>query len=383
MNCIKKINLLLLLMAGTLCFAQNRKVELEITGAKTYKDLYIRAFIPSGKPISIAGETLNGSHWIFTIPDSVVEKSFYFVFRGQTPTENHIGFLDVVQGDTLIGREIHFEKDEQLIRLKAAYHHTTHEVNYQYIPDLKKTIALQEWDADYFFIDPTQNCYLKESMTKSIWGILQSGKKYDDKVNEMASRIKEKPTSTYYLTWLAMTPNYYTKQDISMLYYLFSDEMQRSYIGKKIYDEFSTFKISNVSLTNCDTKIEERIVADPDKYTLLIFSASWCAPCRKKIPMLKKIYKETIGQALNMVYITIDDEKMLPQWKKLIRKEHIPWRSLSLNNKELQDSWNIGAIPDYILIDPKWNARKINLNDENDINNLYSIIQNNNRTPLV
>jgi hypothetical protein len=56
---------------------------------------------------------------------------------------------------------------------------------------------------------------------------------------------------------------------------------------------------------------------------------------------------------LDMVYITIDDEKFLPQWEQLMRKEKIPWRSLSLNkNKELRDFWNIGAIPDYILINP-------------------------------
>ncbi|GHT60384.1 hypothetical protein AGMMS50239_09280 [Bacteroidia bacterium] len=277
-----------------------------------------------------------------------------------------------------VGYGIHFEDDERQIRLKVEYHHTTHEINYQYIPDLKKTVAIQEWDADYFIIDPNQNHFLRENMIDPSFGFFYSTKEYDDVLSEYASKIKENPNSLYYMSRMATTSDYYrSKKDIAQLYYLFSDEIQRSYFGQITYKHFSTFKIENVSLINCDTKMEERIVVDPNKHTLLIFSASWCAPCHKKIPMLKEIY-EKMNMTLDLVYITIDDEKFLPQWEKLMIKENIPWRSLSLNdNKELQDRWNIKAIPDYILINQGLDAKKISLNDENDINNLIAIIQNN------
>jgi thiol-disulfide isomerase/thioredoxin len=205
------------------------------------------------------------------------------------------------------------------------------------------------------------------------WGFFQDTKRYDEILAEYASKIKRNPNSSYYMNRLALTPNFYkNKKDIANLYYLFSKEMQDSYFGKIVYNNFSTFSISNVALKNCETGIEEGIVADFDKYTLLIFSASWCGPCHKKIPLLKDIYNK-MGDNLNMVYITTDEEKYLPQWKKLMSKEKIPWRSLSFN-QALKEAWNIKAIPDYILIDTHWNARKINLNEQEDLDNLYSII---------
>jgi len=367
---LRKYFFLILLLMAAICFGQDRKVELEIIGAKTYNDLFIRSFQLNNNPFEFAGKKINATQWTFTIPDSIVKKSLYFELKSRTPTENRIGFLGVIQGDTLIGHYINFENEEVLIRLKIEYHHTNHEVNSQYIPSLKKTITIQQWDTDYFSIDPNLNNYLIESMIDPSFGF--------EGYNDMQAKIKKNPNSLYYLTRLAMTTHYNkSKEDIAQLYYLFSNKMQHSYYGQIIYNNFSTFKIANVSLINCDTKMEEKIVEDPDKYTLLIFSASWCAPCRKKIPILKKIHKE-MSKVLNMVYITIDDEKMLSQWEKLMHKENIPWRSLSLNNnKELQDSWDIGAIPDYILINPDWEARKINLSDENDINTLHSIIQKN------
>ena len=142
--CMRKYFFFFFLITNIICFGQDRKVELEIIGGKIYSELYIRSRQPNDKMVTFAGEAISDSLWIFTIPDSVVNKSTDFTFRGrgQTATENRIGFLGIIQGDTLIGREIHFEKDEKIIRLKVEYHHTTHEINYQYIPELKKTVAL-------------------------------------------------------------------------------------------------------------------------------------------------------------------------------------------------------------------------------------------------
>lgn len=375
----RKYFFLFFFVTVSICFSQNRKVELEINGAKSYNDFYIRAFQQYKAPVKFAGEAIDGTNWTFMIPDSVVKKSYNFDFksRDQEGIEHLISFLGVIQGDTLTGSYLNFENDERLIRLRAKYHHTTHRVNNQYNPALKKTVTIQQWDEDYFLIDPNQNHYLRDNMIDFSFGLSQSADGYADNLAEMASKIKKSPNSLYYITRIAGTTGFYkSKKDLERLYYLFSDKMQHSYFGQIVYNSFSSFKIANVSLLNCETQKEEKIVEDPNKYTLLVFSAVWCVPCHKKIPMLKKIYKE-VNTELDMVYITIDDEKTLPQWNKLMRKENIPWRSLSLNNnKELQDAWNIGAIPDYILISPDWKAQKISLNDEKDIKSLYSIIQN-------
>ena len=375
MYSVKKYLFFFLLITDVICFSQDRKVELEINGTKIYNDLYLYSMQFNKPPIEFEGKTTNGSKWTFSIPDSIAKKTKFFNFRGNKPVEDRIVFFCTIQGDTLKGREIHFDKDEMLIRLKVDYHHTVHEVNSQYFPSLKKLITIQEWDADYFFIDLDQNQHLKENMLDPTFGFTLNGEKYSDFFADIASKIKENPNSNYYMSRLAATANNYSsKNDLAQLYYLFSNEMQNSFFGQIVYNTFSTFRITNVSLVNYNTKIEERIVEDFDKYTLLAFSASWCAPCHEKIPLLKKIHEEK-SNVLNIAYISTDDEKTLSQWEKLMIKEKIPWRSLVLN-KELKELWNIGAIPDYILINPNWEARKIKLNDENDINSLYSIIQN-------
>lgn len=375
---MRKYVLLFFLITNIICFGQDRKVELEIIGGKKYNELYIRSRQLNNRVVSFAGEAVNDFLWIFTIPDSVVIISTDFIFRTKSQPgvgNNFIKFLGKIQGKTLIGQEINFENDEKRIRLKVEYRYTTHEINSQYIPQLKKTVNVEEWDADYFFIDPNQNRHLRETMIDPSFGFFYGVNGYDDALNEYALKIKENPNSQRYMARLAATPDFYKKkEDIAYLYYLFSDKMQRSYFGKIVYNHFSTFKIENVLLTNCETEMEERIVVDNDKYTLLIFSASWCAPCHKKIPMLKEIYKE-LNMNLDLVYITIDDEELLPQWRKLMLSENIPWRSLSLNNKKIKDNWSVRAIPDYILINSKLEARKINLNDDKDKNSLALFVQ--------
>ena len=398
-SCVSmKKNVLFISIFGLFCSCaqkqeggQDRIVELEIIGNKMYDEMYVRSNQLGGNRIEIPGETVNGSKWTFTIPDSIVKKTALFEFKspsmdssyvnllGKVPLSSSIGFLGVIQGDTLIGRYFHFEDNEAVIRLKAEYHHTEHEFNNQYIPELEKTVTLQEWDADYFIVDPNQNRFLKECMVTPLDFFYRSftSEKYDDFLAEFASKIKENPSSIYYISNITSTLyRYKSKKDVERLYYLFSDKIQRSYLGQAVYRHFSSFKIDNVLLPNYDTKTEEKIVTDTNKYTLLIFSASWCVPCHKKIPILKKIYEE-MNDALDMVYITTDDEETLHNWEKLMQKENIPWRSLSINsNKELKVDWNITAIPDYILISPSLEAQKIKLNDENDITGLYSTIQN-------
>ena len=78
-----------LFIFSTVSFGQDIKVELEILGSKT----------------------------------------LFFDLRGHTTRGNHIGLLGEIQGDTLTGWYIHFDKDELLIQLKLEYSHTAHEIN--------------------------------------------------------------------------------------------------------------------------------------------------------------------------------------------------------------------------------------------------------------
>jgi len=370
-----------------------RTLELNIIGGKMYDELFLRTF-SADRTVSFAGETVNGYQWTFTVPDSVIQKTASFSLRSPettpfpttaiVPTDSRFTtFLGVIDGDTLRAHEIHFDKNELVTYLTLEFSRTVREHNYQYFSELDTTVLMQEWYADYFFVNPNQNAFLKENMIDWSFGFFvdyfEGVKSYDDYLAELASKIKKNPNSFYYISRLASTLHFYkSKDDVERLFYLFSEEMQRSHFGQIVRMHFSPFKIDNVLLININTDKAEKIVKNSDRYTLLMLSASWCAPCRNSIPLLKEVH-EKMSEFLDMVYITMDDESTLSDWKELMRSENISWRSLLFDvNMGLHASWSIIGIPDYLLVNPNMEARKIRLRDENDVNNLYSIVRHKN-----
>ena len=90
------------------------------------------------------------------------------------------------------------------------------------------------------------------------------------------------------------------------------------------------------------------------KYTLLEFWASWCGPCRRQNKSLVKIYKTYNSKGLNIIGISLDDNKK--KWIKAIKSDSLIWENLS----ELK-GWNCSVmnvyydrgIPFNFLINPK------------------------------
>jgi len=94
------------------------------------------------------------------------------------------------------------------------------------------------------------------------------------------------------------------------------------------------------------------------KYVFLDIWATWCSPCKKQIPFLKKIEEEYKGKNITFVSISIDKQKNKDEWKKMIVNRHLggiqlisdnDWNSAFIKN------YQIMGIPRFILIDPKGN----------------------------
>lgn len=101
-----------------------------------------------------------------------------------------------------------------------------------------------------------------------------------------------------------------------------------------------------------------------DKPTLIVFWASWCAPCRAENPRLKSIYQQYSSKPFEIVGISVDDNNAF--WKRALRQDALPW-----SNYILADSWNhklaryfaIHQIPQNVLVSSKGKilARNIGL----------------------
>jgi thiol-disulfide isomerase/thioredoxin len=102
------------------------------------------------------------------------------------------------------------------------------------------------------------------------------------------------------------------------------------------------------------------------KYVYIDVWASWCGPCIKEIPSLKKVEEQFEGKNIEFVSISIDEGRgykgdraaAYKGWKKMIAEKNLGGTQLladdGFNSQFIQD-YKINGIPRFILIDPQGN----------------------------
>lgn len=96
------------------------------------------------------------------------------------------------------------------------------------------------------------------------------------------------------------------------------------------------------------------------KYVLLDFWGSWCKPCRKAHPDLKKLYAEfNSGESMpaaGFEIVSFGVERNEARWRAAIAEDELPWRyhlySANLFDHPFVEAYNVRQIPTRFLIDP-------------------------------
>jgi len=86
------------------------------------------------------------------------------------------------------------------------------------------------------------------------------------------------------------------------------------------------------------------------KYLYMEFWGSWCAPCIKELPEIKKAYNNIDKSKIDFLGVALD--KVDP-FGKILEKEEIEWKQIMREEESgIIDDYNITAYPTSFLIDP-------------------------------
>ena len=90
------------------------------------------------------------------------------------------------------------------------------------------------------------------------------------------------------------------------------------------------------------------------KYMYIDFWASWCKPCRQKIPDLKLLRNE-IQDSLDIKFLSVSIDEDADSWLNALGLEDMPWRQMIVEDKSsynlISDHWGVISIPHGVLID--------------------------------
>ena len=98
------------------------------------------------------------------------------------------------------------------------------------------------------------------------------------------------------------------------------------------------------------------------KVVLIDFWASWCVPCRKTIPSLKKVYSKYKVKGFEIYGISLDTDEY--SWKKAVFDEGIKWLQVLDKTGETAGIWNVNYIPNTFLLDRTGKIVAVNPTEE-------------------
>lgn len=141
---------------------------------------------------------------------------------------------------------------------------------------------------------------------------------------------------------LAESPEWMKNSNIVKSYKKMAESLEKTAAGKM----FTDFEIT----TSNGTKKKLSDYVGKSDYVLLDFFASWCGPCMREMPTLKKIYEKYNGKGLTMVGVAVWDEP--DDTRRCIEEQQIPWAVIDNAQTIPTDIYGVRGIPHIVVFAP-------------------------------
>ncbi len=178
-------------------------------------------------------------------------------------------------------------------------------------------------------------------------------------VTHCKAAIRAQPSSEINLVRvknLLYTEDYET---VMPIYNSLPDALKRSEKGLKIASRIEAARNMSVGMLLPDLELPDmsgRPVKLSDlrgKPFLLDIWASWCVPCRKLTPQLRKLYNKYAAKGFTVVSISLDRPGARQAWVNAAKSDQMTWMQLS-DLKGWQSAavkaYGVYAIPQYFLV---------------------------------
>ena len=152
-----------------------------------------------------------------------------------------------------------------------------------------------------------------------------------------------------------LTLNFYSylTPEQQSLYNSFSDEAKQSWYGKKVRSEVypgadDGGKAKPFTVDDNGTMKTLAQLCQGKRYVLVDFWASWCGPCRKEIPNVKRQYELYKDKGFEVISISIDKNEAA--WRKALEEEKLQWPNF-IDKTNIAKTYSVRSIPSMFLID--------------------------------
>lgn len=174
-----------------------------------------------------------------------------------------------------------------------------------------------------------------------------------DSIEAAYNRVFIENKETFWGPLMIMSLTSYLTEKEKPWYDLLSPAVKDSYYGRMVKEEVAPEGLLGKAVptfTLKDSNGKERSLKElcqGKKYILIDFWASWCNPCRKEIPNIKKQYEQYAAKGFEVVSISIDKKRA--DWEKALKEEKLPWPNF-LDEAGLADKYKVRFVPTLYLI---------------------------------